>query len=140
MIKQRKTIQIILCSALVALFTAACGPPKTVTQSMSEAEFKQEAFLCRNNGLDADLQPGKIVCTGDLDGQSLVVNIVAEIVDGNIIFQIVDATADGKVLAPEEYADLNAEMAADIYYPEENYAITSVVITDSDLTITMQLK
>ena len=140
MIKINKAIQIILCLALITAFTAACGGRKTVTETITEDVFNQEAGLCRNNGLTGDFQPGKIVCTGDIDGQAAVVDIVPQIVDGNVHFQIVTATADGAELAAEKYAELNADMAAEIKTPPEGYAVTSVEISDSEMTITMQRK
>lgn len=135
-----KTIHIFLLFALLTAFITACGPPKTISKSMTEDEFNQTAFMCRNHGLIADFQPGKIVCTGDVDGQAAVVDITAEIVEGNIRFQIVKATADGGDLSPDKFAELNADMAVEAIEPEENYAVTSVVITDSEMTITMERK
>jgi hypothetical protein len=140
MIKLTETIKIVLCLALISAFAVACGPPKTITDTITEAEFAQEEFLCQDYGLAVDFQPGKMVCSGEVEGKQIVVEIMAEVVDGNGRFQILRLTADGVDLAPEELADLNAGLAEETLTPEEGYAVTSIVITDSELTITSSLK
>jgi hypothetical protein len=140
MIKLTKIIKIVLCLVLISAFAVACGPPETITDTITEAEFNQEDFLCRDYGLVVDFQPGKMVCNGEFEGKVVVVEIVAEVVDGNGRFQILRLTVDGVDLAPEEFADLNAGLAEETITPEEGYAVASVIITDSELTITSSLK
>ena len=140
MIKLSKCIQIALCIALIIIFTAACGGRKTIKETMTEDQFNLAAGLCRNHGLTGDFQPGKVVCVGDIDGKAAVVDVVPQIVDGNIHFQIVAATADGAALDAEKYAELNADMAKEIKTPPEGYAVTAVEINDTEMVVTLERK
>ncbi len=140
MIKPTKIIEIVLCLVIISAFATACGPPETVTETITEEEFRQEEFLCQDNGLEVDFQPGKMVCSGELEGEQVVVEIIAEVVNGEGRLQILRFSRDGVNLAPEEFADLNAALAEEAWIPEEGYAVTSIIITDSELTITQSLK
>lgn len=138
--KTTKLAKFVLCLVLLALLASACGPPKTLTDTISEEELRQEGFLCQGYGLELDFQPGKIVCSGEPAGKQIVIEIVAEVVDGKGVPKILRASEDGVNLTPEEFADLNSALAEDAWVPEEGYTVTSIVITDNDLTITRSLK
>ena len=141
MIKLNKIIMIILCLVLISMFAAACGPPETITDTITEEEFRQEEFLCQDNGLEVDFQPGKMVCSGELEGEQVVIEINAKVVDGEWSLQILRFSRDGVNLTPEEFADLSAGLVQETTItPEEGYAVTSIIITDSELTITQSLK
>jgi len=141
MIKLNKIIKIVLCLVFISAFVAACGPPETITDTITEEEFRQEEFLCQDNGLEVDFQPGKMVCSGELEGEQVVVEINAKVVDGEWSLQILRFSRDGVNLAPEEFADLSAGLVQETTItPEEGYAVTSIIITDSELTITQSLK
>jgi hypothetical protein len=141
MIKPTKIIEIVLCLVIISAFATACGPPETITETITEEEFRQEEFLCQDNGLEVDFQPGKMVCSGELEGEQVVVEIIAEVVDGEGHLQILRFSSDGVNLAPEEFADLSAGLAQETTItPDEGYAVTSIIITDSELTITQSLK
>jgi hypothetical protein len=141
MIEHYKIIKVVLCLVLILAFAAACGPPETITDTITEEEFRQEEFLCQDNGLEVDFQPGKMVCSGELEGEQVVIEINAKAVDGEWSLQILRFSRDGVNLTPEEFADLSAGLAQETTItPEEGYAVTSIIITDSELTITQSLK
>jgi hypothetical protein len=141
MLKLTKIVKTVLCLTLISVFVVACGPAETITDTITEQEFRQEEFLCQDNGLAVDFQPGKLVCSGELEGEQVVVEIIAEVVDGKGRLQVLRFSKDGTDLAPEEFADLSAGLAQETTFtPEEGYTVTSIVITDSELTITQNLQ
>jgi hypothetical protein len=133
-------VKLVLFLVFIVALVTACGPPQTLTDTITEEEVRQEGVLCQGYGLELDLQPGKIVCSGEAEGKQAVLEIIVEMVDGNGVPKILRASVDGVDLTPEEIADLNAGLAEDAWTPEEGYAVTSIVITDNDLTITRSLK
>jgi hypothetical protein len=125
---------------VLSLCVAACGPAKTITDTITEADFQQVQFICQDHGLYADFQPGKIVCSGEFEGKPVVIQLIPKISDGKGYFQVQLFTSGGEVLAPEDYAELNDELSQDTFSSQDGYAITSIVITHDDITITSSLK
>jgi len=138
--KANKLVKLALFLSFIAVIMAACGPPQTLTDTFTEEELRQEEFLCTGYGLELDLRPGKIVCSGELEGKQVVIEIVAEVVNGKGVPKILRASEDGVNLSPDEFVGMNAVLAEDAWAAEEGYAVTSIVITDNDLTITRSLK
>jgi hypothetical protein len=138
--KKTTKIKFIIILSLFALGVWGCGPVETITDTITEDEFMQEEFICQDFGLTVDFQPGKMVCTGEVEGKSVVVEILPELKDGYGFFQIVRFSEDGVNLSSEEFAVLNAELAEDTYAPEDGYLMTSIIITDNDITITSTLE
>jgi len=135
-----KTARLVFCLVLMAAYMTACGPPETITETISEAEFQQEEFLCQDYALTVDFQPGKLVCSGYLEGDQVVVELIPKVEAGMVHFQILRFMVQGEERRLDDFADLNAELAKDTYSAEEGYAISSIIITDNDLTITSNLK
>jgi hypothetical protein len=133
-------IKFIIILSLFAIGVWGCGPAETITDTITEDEFNQEEFICQDYGLSVDFQPGKIVCTGEVEGKSVVIEFLPELMDGYGYFQILRFSEDGVNLTSDVFADLNAELALDTYAPEEGYRMTSIIITEDDLTITSTLK
>jgi len=140
MIKLNKITTILVCLAILALLITACGPAEEITQVLSEEQFQQEEQVCSGASLQGDFQPGKVVCTGQLEGEDVVIELVAQVVGGNAILQITSFTHDGTPFGPEDYADFNAEIAAEPTLPEEGYEFISVDISDTEMTFTSKLK
>jgi len=134
MVEKTKLARLVLSLLVVAALTVSCAP-KTLTEVITEEDFKQDAFLCQDNGLEVDFQPGKIVCTGELEGQQVSAEITAELTGGGALLKIVRFTANGTDLAAGDYAHFNAELAKAPLVSPEGYAITSITITDKDITI-----
>ena len=135
-----KLLKLILCIALVVAFATACGPPKEITQVLTEEEFLEDGNVCLDVGLEGDFQPGKLVCTGVLEGEDVVIEIVTQVVDGNVILQIASFTANGVPYGAGKYAPLNEEWARDPILPDEGYEIISVSISDTEVTFISRLK
>ena len=116
-----------------SLCITACGPPETITETISEAEFQQEEFLCLDLGLNVDFQPGKIVCSGYLEGEQVVAEIIPKIEAGMMYFQILRITVEGEERSLDDFAEMNAELAMNYpsTTPDEGYAITTITITDN---------
>jgi hypothetical protein len=138
--KSMKGVGLIVCLLLVAVFAAACGPPKTITNTYTEAEFQVEEFICQDNALNIDFQPGKIVCTGYLEGDQAFLEIVPKIEAGELYFQAQLFTLGGEDVSSDEVAELNEGMKEETYTTEEGYDITSVVITNDEMVITSTIQ
>ena len=135
-----KIANLITYFVLITVLIAACGPPESITETITEAEFQREEFLCQDYALTVDLQPGKLVCNGYLEGDQVVIELIPKVEAGMAHFQILRLTIQGEEKPLDDFAELNAELAKDTYSAEEGYSISSIVITDNDLTITSNLK
>ncbi len=141
MFKSTKVTKFVLGLAFIAIFTAACAPPQTITETWSEAEFNaDDPEFCQDVGETADFQIGKIVCSGQVEGKAVVAELTLEMVDGGVRFQLLRLTADGQNVPADDFAALNAIIIEEVYAAEEGYAVTSVSITDDELTITSSLQ
>ena len=141
MIKLMKNARLVFCLVLMAACITACGPPETITETISEAEFQQEEFLCLDLGLNVDFQPGKIVCSGYLEGEQVVAEIIPKIEAGMMYFQILRITVQGEERSLDDFAEMNSELAQEsTITPDEGYAITSITIADNELTITQNIE
>ena len=90
--------------------------------------------------MEVDFKPGKLVCTGLIEGEQVVVEIIPEVVDGMGFFRILRFSADGVNLSVDDLVELNDEMEAQPYYPEDGYLMTSVIITEEEMIITSDLE
>ena len=136
-----KVIRLVGILFLFFALLAACGSPKTVVVKMSQEDFNQQKFLCQDYGLLVKFQPGKLLCYGEFEGEQMIIELVAEVVDGNGRFQIVRFTQGGEELGLQQLAELNAGMEQDLYiYPNEDYIISAIDITEDGLVVTSSLK
>ena len=132
-----KTLSIL---ALVSAIVVACGPPQTITEMMTEAEFNEEGVVTYDESFVADFQPDKIVLTGEVEGEKTVIELTVEIVDGEAAFKLLGAMVGGQELAQEMFDAVNADLSVVFHTPEEGYAVTDVAITDDALTVTATLQ
>lgn len=132
-----KTLSIL---ALVSAIVVACGPPQTITETVTEAEFNEEGFVYYDEPFVADFQPDKIVLTGEVEGKEAVVELTVEIVDGGTAFKLLGVTVGGQELAQEMFDAVDADLSVVFHTPEEGYVVTDVAITDDELTVTATLQ
>jgi len=132
---------ILLTAAIITslIILVGCGPAKSIEDKFSEEEFIQEEFFCQDNGFSVDFKPGVMVCSGVVDEEAVVFEIVPMINGGAGYFQIIRFSIDGENMPGGLFADVNVSLAQDTYLPEEGYEMTSIIITDDDLTITSTL-
>jgi hypothetical protein len=135
-----KIASLMTCLVLIAVFTSACGPPETITETITQSDFQQEEFICQDYALNVDFQPGKMVCSGYLEGDQVVYEIVPKIEAGVLYFQVIRLTVQGEEMPTDEFAELNEGLAEETYSAEEGYEFSSVVITDDEMVITSTLK
>lgn len=138
MIKKRILI-ITLLVLILSLGLVGCGPAKTIEQTYTEEEFMQEEFFCQDNGLLVNFQPGMIVCTGVIDEEAIIFELVPEVTNGLGYFQIIRFMVEGESMPGNMFADVNEMLAQETYTADEGYQLTSIVITDDDLTLTSNL-
>jgi len=141
MSKRIKAIMsVMLALALIVVLITACGPPEIITETFAETEFAQAGFFCQDEGLTVDLQPGKLVCSGQFEGQDVVIELAAMITDTGMYLQIQKMSMGGADVSSEEFASTNDELKKDIYVTQEGYEVTEVTITDDELIVTSSLK
>jgi hypothetical protein len=132
-----------LLIALVSTIVVACGPPETIAETVTEAEFNEEGeegFGYFEEAFEADFQPGKIVLTGTVEGEEAVIEMTIEIVDGEAVFDLLSATVGGQEISQELFDAVDADLSVVAHTPDEGYAVTDVSITEDDLTITATLQ
>jgi hypothetical protein len=120
---------------------AGCGTPNTVVIKMSQKDFNQQKFLCQDYGLVVNFLPGKLLCSGEFQGEEVFIELIAEVVDGNGRFRITRFTQGGVEIGVQQLTELNAEMEQDLYiFPDEAYTITTIEITEDELIVTSTKK
>ena len=132
---------ILLTAAIITslIFLVGCGPAKSIEEKFSEEEFVQEEFFCQDNDLSVDFKPGLLVCSGVIDEEAIVLELVPAISGGAGYFQIIRYSIEGETMPGTLFADVNVSLAQETYLPEDGYEMTSIIITDDDLTITSTL-
>jgi hypothetical protein len=140
MSKLIKATKILFLVALVSTVVVACGPPETITVTATEAEFNEEGFGYLGETFEADFQPGKIVLTGEVEGEEAVIEMTIEIVDGEAVFDLLSATVGGQEIPQELFDAVDADLSVVAHTPDEGYAVTDVAITDDELTVTATLQ
>ena len=140
MSKLIQVVKILSILTLVSMIVVACGPPETVTETVTEAEFNEEGFFYYDAKFDADFQPGKIVLAGSVEGKEAVIEITLGIADGEAFFDLLSATLGGQELPPDLFDSVGADLSTAFYTPDEGYAVTDVAITDDELTIPATLQ
>lgn len=134
------TLTSTLSEAELATLTAPLptATPSPIVETFTEAEFNEPGFLCPDFGLVVDLRPGKLVCSGVLEGDKVVIEMVAVVADGTSYFEVQNFTIDGEQAAESEYTDINAGLREERFMPEEGYVITDMTITDEEVIITSE--
>jgi hypothetical protein len=140
MSKLIEIVKVLSILTLVSTIVVACGPPETVTETMTEAEFNEEGFVFYEEKFDADFQPGKIVLTGSVEGKEAVIEITLRIADGEAFFDLLSATLGGQELPQDLFDAVGADLSTAFYTPDEGYMVTDATVTDDEMTITATLQ
>jgi len=135
-----KVIRVLSILIFVSTIVVACGPPQTITETMTEAEFNEEGFVYYEEAFEADFQPGKIVLTGTVEGEEAVIEMAIGIADGEAVFDLLSATLGGQELPQDLFDAVDADLSTVFYTPDEGYTVTDVAITDDEMTITATLQ
>jgi hypothetical protein len=125
---------------LVSTIVVACGAPQTITETVTEAEFNEEGFEYYEEAFEADFQPGKIVLTGTVEGEDVVIEMAIGMANGEAVFDLLSATIGGQELSQDLFDAVDADLSTVFYTPDEGYAVTGVAITDDEMTITATLQ
>jgi hypothetical protein len=135
MSKSMRTVGVPAIFLVVFVITAfACGSPGTVTETLTEAEINEDPGL---EGMVVDLQPGKIVFTGDAEGMSVELEMTMQAsADGGVLIEVTNVLVDGSPMPVDMFEGMGAEISDTFYHPEEGYIVESVEITEDTITIT----
>ena len=137
----RKVIRQVGFLFLFLALLAGCSSPKTVVVKMSQKDFNQQKFLCQDYGLVVNFLPGRLLCSGEFQGEEVFIELIAEVVDGNGRFRITRFTQGGEEIGVQQLTEMNTEMEQDLYiYPDEAYTISAIEITEDELIVTSTKK
>ena len=102
---------ILLTAAIITslIILVGCGPAKSIEDKFSEEEFMQEEFFCQDNGLNVDFKPGVMVCSGVIDEEAIVLELVPAISGGAGYFQIIRYSIEGETMPGTLFADVNVK-------------------------------
>ena len=132
--------KVALILTLACAIVVVCGPPKTVTETMTEAEFNAEGFVYDEKPFVADFQPGKIVLNGESEGEKAVIELGVHIVDGSAAFKLLGVSVGEKALPQELFEIVDTDLSVVFHTPDDGYAVTDIAITDDELTVTATLQ
>jgi hypothetical protein len=134
--KRNKVTTVLGIYGLVFAVTIACTGAKTIAETATEEEFNEIGFEYADEQFTADFQPGKIVLTGEVEGQEAIIELGAEVVNGEAAFKLLSITMGGQELGQDLFEQADADLSAVFHTPEEGYAVTDVTITDDEMTVT----
>ena len=115
------------------LAVIACDTSGTRTETISEEELNEEVA---EDGFVVDLQPGKILMSGEVEGMMIELEMTAVARDGGVFMELVSVQVDGVPLPADEFADMSAGLSEMIYSDDPDYKVDSVEITDDEIIIT----
>jgi hypothetical protein len=120
--------------ALVLIAAAlACSSSGTRTETYSEAEFNEDMA---ESGMTADFQPGQIVIAGDVEGQALVLVLVADVVEGGVSMEVTDVTLNGEPMDLSLFTGMGTELSQEFYTEDSGYVVEDITITEDEIIIT----
>jgi len=129
-------LKVLSIVVLVFAIALACGPSNTITETATEEEVNEIGFEYAEEQFTADLQPGKIVLTGEIEGEETIIELGVEIVDGEAAFKLLSVTMGGEELPQDIFDQIDKDFSTVFHTPEEGYAVTDVTITDDEITVT----
>ena len=129
-------LKVLSIVVLVFAIALACVPSNTITETATEAEFNEVGFEYAEGQFTADFQPGKIVLTGEIEGEETIIELGVEVVDGEAAFKLLSVTMGGEELAQDVFDQVDKDLSVVFHTPEEGYAVTDVTITDDEMTVT----
>ena len=109
-------------------------------RALSEAEFVAETQICQEYALEVELLPGKVVCSGDIDGEQVMIDIIPKVEDGVVFFYVSKYIANGEEQPEEAYDDFSIDLLAHPLAPEDFYPINLVSIVDGEMILTRGLE
>jgi hypothetical protein len=134
MSKYMRTVGILSMFVVLSMITVfACGSPGTLTETLTEDEINEDLA---GQGMVVDLQPGKLVFTGESEGMSVDVEMTMEASDGAVLIEVTEVLVDGTSMPVDMFEEMGTQMSETFYHPEEGYIIESIEITDDQITFT----
>lgn len=124
-------LSIFVVLSIITVF--ACGSPGTVTETLTEDEINEDLGL---EGMEVDLQPGKIVFIGESEGMTIELGMTMEASDGGVLIEVTEVYVDGTEMPVDMFEEMGTEMSETFYHPEEGYVVESIEITDDQITFT----
>jgi hypothetical protein len=134
MSKTMRTVGVLSLFVVVSMITVfACGSPGTVTETLTEDEINEDLGL---EGMEVDLQPGKIIFMGESEGMSIELGMTMTASDGAVLIEVTEVLVDGTSMPVDMFEEMGTEMSETFYHPDAGYVVESIEITDDQITFT----
>ena len=127
-------------TGVVIVPASGSGNEDDLMRTLSEVEFVAETQICQEYALEVALEPGKVVCSGDIGGEQVVIDIIPKVEDGVVFFHVSKYVANGEELPEDAYEDFSIDLLTHPLAPEDFYPINLVSIVDGEMVITRILK
>lgn len=120
---------------------------KTVTEETINASYRvSNPYRSRVSNISVDLQAGQVVISSTHNFRNASINTVTTITptvnNGRVTWSVLSATTNGEPVSADLLAQINASIASSWRNFIKNQAgtgrVTSVVITDTDITYTFE--
>jgi hypothetical protein len=130
MFKKKPILFVVLVLIAAAI---ACSTSGTRTETISEAEFNEDLA---DSGMTADFQPGQILVSGEVEGQTLEMVLTAAVVDGGVSLEVASVTLNGEPMDLSLFAGMGTELSQVFYNDNADYVVEDITITDTEITVT----
>lgn len=120
---------------------------KTITEETINASYRvSNPYRSRVSNLSVDLQAGQVVISSTHNFRNAsydtVTTITPTVSNGRVTWSVLSATTNGEPVSADLLAQINASIASSWRNFIKNQAgtgrVTSVVITDTDITYTLE--
>jgi hypothetical protein len=111
-----------------------------IKKTLSEVEFVAETQICQDYALEVALVPGKVVCSGDIGGEQVVIEIIPKVEDGVVFFYVAKYVANGAELPEDAYDDFSIDLLTHVLALEDFYPISSVFIVEGEMILTRNIE
>ena len=139
----------VLAAMALPAFAQSGTRTKTITEDTINSSYRiSNPYRSRVSNLSVDLQSGQAVISSTHNFRNAsydtMTTITPTVSNGRVTWSVLSATTNGEPVSADLLAQINASIAASWRNYIKNQAgtgrITSVVITDTDITYTFEAK
>ncbi|MBI5928355.1 MAG: hypothetical protein HY862_03550 [Chloroflexi bacterium] len=144
------TLVLVGILALLAVPALAAGSrTKTITEDTINSSYRvSNPYRSRVSNLSVDLQPDQVVVSSTHNFRNasydVVTTLTPTVSNGRVTWTVLSATSNGEAVSADLLAQINASITSSWRNFIKNQAgsgrITSIVITDTDITYTIETR